>query len=122
MLKLSKNNHDNNENISLLSNQDYSVNMLSGGMEYNIDLTKNKKEKVLELISNHHIRVLSEDESLKTEPINHISFVEKNGSLALLFYEANNSTYIEEYNNGKKVKTYLIEEFKILNSLYGILK
>ena len=54
------------------------------------------------------IKELKKDNWLKIEPMKFIKFV-SDGKTKLLIYTENDNTYIESYENGKIVKTYIIE-------------
>ena len=74
----------------------------------NVKFTKEIKKDMSDFLIENDIKELNKDYWLKIEPMKFIKFV-SNGKTKLLIYTENDNTYIESYENGKIVGTYIIE-------------
>lgn len=114
------NNDKNYEKIrEILSENYYEIEFCEGDAYKNVKFTKEIKKDLSDFLIANDIKELNKDYWLKIEPMKFIKIL-SNGKTKLLIY-AENDTYIEYYENGKIVKTYIIENDvteKIKNIIY----
>lgn len=85
----------------------YEIEFCEGDAYKNVKFTKEIKKDLSDFLIANDIKELNKDYWLKIEPMKFIK-IASNGKTKLLIY-AENDTYIESYENGKIVKTYIIE-------------
>ena len=85
----------------------YEIDFSEGDTYKNVKFTKEIKKDLSDFLIANDIKELDKDDWLKIEPMKFIKIASK-GKTKLLIY-AENDTYIESYENGKIVKTYIIE-------------
>ena len=86
----------------------YEIEFSEGDIYKNVKFTKEIKKELSDFLIANDIKELKKDYWLKIEPMKFIKFVSK-GKTKLLIYAENDNTYIESYENGKIVRTYIIE-------------
>ena len=74
----------------------------------NVKFTKEIKKELSDFFIANDIKELKKDYWLKIEPMKFIKIASQ-GKTKLLIYAENENTYIESYENGKIVRTYIIE-------------
>lgn len=85
----------------------YEIEFCEGDAYKNVKFTKEIKKDLSDFFIANDIKELNKDYWLKIEPMKFIEIL-SNGKTKLLIY-AETDTYIESYENGKIVKTYIIE-------------
>lgn len=91
----------------ILPENHYEIEFCEGDDYKNVKFTKEIKKDLSDFLIANDIKELKKDYWLKIEPMKFIK-IASNGKTKLLIY-AENDTYIESYENGKIVKTYIIE-------------
>lgn len=86
----------------------YEIEFSEGDVYKNIKFTNEIKKELSDLLIANDIKELDKDYWLKIEPMKFIKIASK-GKTKLLIYTENDNTYLESYENGKIVKTYIIE-------------
>ena len=86
----------------------YEIEFCEDDVYKNVKFTKEIKKDLSDFLIANDIKELNKDYWLKIEPMKFIKFV-SNGKTKLLIYTENDNTYIESYENGKIVGTYIIE-------------
>lgn len=86
----------------------YEIEFSEDDVHENVKFTKEIKKELSDLLIANDIKELNKDYWLKIEPMKFIKIV-SNGKTKLLIYTENDNTYIESYENGKIVRTYIIE-------------
>lgn len=103
----------NNDNsyekiIEILPENYYEIKSSEDDVYKNVKFTKEIKKELSDFLIANDIKELKKDYWLKIEPMKFIKFV-SDGKTKLLIYTENDNTYIESYENGKIVRTYIIE-------------
>lgn len=103
----------NNDNsyekiIEILPENYYEIKSSEDDVYKNVKFTKEIKKELSDFLIANDIKELKKDYWLKIEPMKFIKIV-SNGKIKLLIYAENENTYIESYENGKIVRTYIIE-------------
>ena len=103
----------NNDNsyekiIEILPENYYEIKSSEDDVYKNVKFTKEIKKELSDFLIANDIKELKKDYWLKIEPMKFIK-IASNGKIKLLIYAENENTYIESYENGKIVRTYIIE-------------
>lgn len=85
----------------------YEIDFSDGDAYKNVKFTKEIKKELSDLLIANDIKELDKDDWLKIEPMKFIEIV-SDGKTKLLIYTENDNTYIESYEKGKIVRTYII--------------
>lgn len=103
------NNDKSDEKIrEILPENYYEINFNEDDVYKNVKFTKEIKKELSDLLIANDIKELDKDDWLKIEPMKFIKFI-SDGKTKLLIYAESDNTYIECYENGKIVRTYIIE-------------
>ena len=103
------NNDKSDEKIrEILPENYYEINFNEDDVYKNVKFTKEIKKELSDLLIANDIKELDKDDFLKIEPMKFIKFI-SDGKTKLLIYAESDNTYIECYENGKIVRTYIIE-------------
>lgn len=103
------NNDKSDEKIrEILPENYYEINFNEDDVYKNVKFTKEIKKELSDLLIENDIKELDKDDWLKIEPMKFIKFI-SDGKTKLLIYAESDNTYIECYENGKIVRTYIIK-------------
>lgn len=104
-----KNDDDYEKMIGILPNSYCEIKFSEEDNYKDIKFTKEIKNELYDFFIRNDAKELKKDYWLKIEPSKFIKIL-SDGKIKLLFYTEKHNTYIECYENGKIVRTYIIEK------------